>query len=562
MSLKNNAIIQSEIISLTKHTFRGGIHPPQQKRLSNQASIDTLACSAKLVIPLQQNSGSASIAYVKTGDKVVTDQLIAVCSNGTGANIHSPVNGEVVAIKPCPTGHPSGLLKPAIIIQTSTDWAPKSNYSSAELNEQLDWKIETQQSLLDKIKQAGIVGLGGATFPTDIKLANKSEQEIDTLIVNAMECEPYITCDDRLLREFALQVIEGAQVAAFIAGAKNIIFAIEDNKPQAIESLEIAIKQFNAQAKTSTDTNNKNLINMRIMVAPTKYPNGGEKQTIELVLGKQIPKGKLPAFIGVLVQNTATLFSIYQAVAKNKKLTNRLVTITGDLVNNPGNYWIDFGTPIEHIIQALNIPKVNCGKIIFGGPLMGHNITELNTPVTKSTNCIIFNQEANQDKSWLTEDKPHQECIRCSDCEKVCPVDLLPQQLYWFSQSEQWDSLEKQELYDCIECGACAYVCPSEIPLVHYFRFGKSAIKNNNLKQKNADNAKRRFEFREKRLQAAKDERALKHQKAAEARKTSAENKLQDPGGKQNAISQALERVKQKKASQLKQAELGKDKNE
>ena len=533
--------LSENLVTQAIGNFHGGINPREFKTLSNSSESQKLNLPAELVIPLNQSIGVESKPIVSVGDKVVKGQLIALSNAVISANIHSPVCGIIKAVQTCDTGHVSGLPKLAIIILTQGIEQTQNSLNSAVIQ----WQNVSREQLLLRVEQAGIVGLGGATFPTNIKL---SSNKIQTLIVNAMECEPYITCDDRLLREKANEIIQGAYIAAYISNANEIIFAIEDNKPEAIKALKSAIITSLPNQESQQEPS------IKIVVAPTKYPSGGEKQMIELVLNKQIPKGKLPSSIGVLVQNTATLFAINNAIAYQQNLTERLVTITGDLVKAPGNYWLPFGTQLNHIIEALDIPQELCGKVIFGGPLMGQSINSFDVPTTKSTNCIIFNNKNNNDKNWLTENSQHQACIRCGDCEKVCPIELLPQQLYWFSQSEQWEALEQQDLFDCIECGACAYVCPSEIPLVQYYKFGKSSIKNNRLKSQISENAKKRFEFREMRIQRAKDERALKHKKAAAARRKAAENKDTDPSGKKTAINAALERVKKKKADALLEA--------
>lgn len=527
-------ITYDEITKPALGKFNGGIHPKEFKSISNRSQITKIAPPQEIIIPAQQHTGAVSEVTVQVGDSVLPGQLIAKCANGVGANIHTPFSGTVTKIGNTNVGHPSGIPNLAITIKVEHE---QPTIKTATLST-LEWQRLTASALTDKIKQAGIVGLGGATFPTDIKLKNSS---IETLIVNAMECEPYITCDDVMLQTLTSEVIEGAQIAAKIVSAKKIVFATEDNKPLAINRLHDEIVQ------------SKFDVPMEIIVTPTKYPSGGEKQVIEIVTKQQVPSGALPASLGLLVQNVATLHAVFTAVAKGRSLCERLVTITGNLVPNPGNYWVGFGTPIEFLIREFDIDIKQCTQVIMGGPLMGQSITDFSTPVTKATNCLIFNSNETEEKIWLTQASQHQACIRCGECDKACPVDLLPQQLYWFSQSEQWESAEKQGLFDCIECGACAYVCPSEIPLVHYYRYAKSNIRTNQKKNANAERAKKRFDFREMRLARAKAERALKHKKAAEARKKAAADQANDPGGKQTAINAALARVKQKRETQTKQ---------
>ncbi|WP_196137936.1 electron transport complex subunit RsxC [Aliikangiella sp. G2MR2-5] len=522
----------NSIIQKAPGHFHGGIHPPEFKSLSNQKSIERIPLPEFLLLPLKQHIGSVDEAVVSVGDKICKGQLVAIPTQ-FGAAIHSPADATVVAIEPSLVGHPSGKPVMALKLQVSKRNSSES-FEELKSTENSEWKTLPLEQLINKVQEAGIVGLGGATFPTATKLRT---QPVDTLIINAMECEPYITCDDRLLQEKADEVLQGALIASHLLNAKQIIFATEDNKPEAIESLKKAI--LDSQAK-----------NVKIVVAPTKYPSGGEKQTIELVTGKQVPHGQLPASLGIAVQNVATVKAIRDAILFNQPLTERVVTLTGDLVKTAGNYVIPFGTPVSHLIELLKIDKSQLEAVIFGGPMMGQSIRDFGAPVTKSTNCIIFNKKKSNQHDWVIEAKQHKSCIRCSECQQACPVDLLPQQLLWFSQSEQWEPLEEHGLLDCIECGACAYVCPSEIPLVHYFRYGKSEIADLKANKKKSEKAKERYDFREMRLERAKAERAAKHKKAAEARKKAAQDANKDPDGKQAAINAALERVKQKKNKQ------------
>jgi Na+-translocating ferredoxin:NAD+ oxidoreductase subunit C len=515
--------------------FHGGIHPAEFKNLSNQRPIATLDAPPQLILPLRQNSGKTGEIIVSPGEQVHAGQLLANKRPGISANLHAPLAGDVISTEARYTGHVSGLKSPAITLAVT-------QYSANQLSpvfKPLHWQSNSAPELLARIESAGIVGLGGAMFPTSVKQAAMG---VDTLIVNAMECEPYITCDDRMLRELTLQVIEGAQIAAKIASAKTIIFAIEDNKTEAIISLQSAIEQIGVESPQYPTP-------MSVVVAPTRYPSGGEKQTIELVTGKQLPAGSLPSTLGLLIQNVGTLHAIYEAITLGNALTRRLVTITGNLVETPGNYWVYLGTPIDFIMQHFGVSANECEQVIIGGPLMGQSVNDFCVPVTKATNCLIFNRPDERDKLWLTQATQHRACIRCGECEKVCPAELIPQQLLWFSQSEQWENITRQGLHDCIECGACAYVCPSEIPLVHYYRYAKSSIKKLKQDKDKSEIARQRFEFREQRLARAKAERALKHQQAAEARRQAAAD-ANDLSGKQTAINEALRRVKEKKQAQ------------
>ncbi len=530
------------VIKKAIYQIPGGIHPTEHKSISNKSNIARLAPAKKLILPLETYHGDKGQLLVEWGDKISAGQKIH--TNGIDRlanNTHSPYDAEVIELADKNFGHPSEFLKSAICLQTL------SNQTNCSLQPINNYMQTEPVELIDRIHEAGIVGMGGAAFPTHIKVKSNS---IKTLIVNAMECEPYITCDDRLLREHSKEVLKGALITAKIVAARQILFGIEDNKPEATTELAKQIGQYQQQCQK----NNQKTPNIQIIVAKTKYPSGGEKQLIQLLTGLEVPQKQYPASIGILVQNVATLFAIQDAICNGQTLTHRLVTLTGDLVAMPGNYWIAFGTPLSHIISEMKIDTGKISQVIIGGPLMGQAIEQTRVkpiadseiPTQKSTNCLIFNAEK-KSRSTVKITNGHKACIRCGECEIACPVSLLPQQLYWFTQSEQWQSLEQQNLSECIECGACSYVCPSEIPLVNYYRFAKSEIKYQKSRQKKSDLAKLRFENREIRIARIKTERNERRKKTAEARKLAAANINKDPDGKKSAIQAALQRVKNKK---------------
>jgi len=547
MLKKNDTINFVDFISHAKFDIPGGIHPRQYKSMSNQRAITSLAPAKEFFLAENAKPGNHGKRLVEIGDRVLAGQKIFESFiDQIENNTHSPYDGEVTEITHRKLGHASGLSMPGICISRI------SQNHTASLPPVKNWQQADPTDLIKRIHEAGIVGLGGAAFPTHVKL-NSSEKKIETLIINAMECEPFITCDDVLIRERASEILQGSLITAQIVGASQIMIGIEDNKPEATNALAEQISKHLQQ----TRENNISSPKIQIIVAETKYPSGGEKQLIQLLTGQQVPQNKYPAALGILVQNIATLFAIYDAVCNGQTLTHRLVTLTGNLVEKPGNYWIAFGTPLSHIISKLGIPTNKISKIILGGPLMGTAIdktskecfSELNIPTQKSTNCIIFNS----DKSDIMVSSPndvHDACIRCGECEVVCPASLVPQQLYWFAKSEQWEKLEQNNLRDCIECGACSYVCPSQIPLVSYYRFAKSEIKHLKTRKKKSELAKQRFDNRESRLARIKTEREKKRKKTAEARMLTAANKNKDPDGKKSAIQAALQRVKDKKEEQ------------
>ncbi|NVK20905.1 MAG: electron transport complex subunit RsxC [Kangiellaceae bacterium] len=502
----------------------GGIHPAEHKTESNSQPIRKLPLAKQLVINLKGQAGNRSVATVEVGDYVLKGQVIAENDGIFSSYQHAPSSGTVIAIEKRPIAHPSGLEDLCIIIETDGQdkWCDLSP---------VDYKNLQREQILARIFEAGIVGLGGASFPSHIKL--KREQGIDTLIINAAECEPYITCDDRLLQENAKQVLAGAQIVAHLFHNLNIVIGIEDNKPAAIEALKKARQELQ-------------LDNLKIAVVPTKYPSGGEKQLIQLLTGKQVPHGKLPADLGIIMHNVGTCFAIYEAIIHGKPLVERIVTLTGDACSNKGNYRIPFGTPIEHLIKATESQLAN--KYIMGGPMMGYELQSLSIGIVKATNCIIMNNKQ------LPANQSVLPCIRCGECMNACPAELLPQQLYWHSKADEFDKAEDYNLFDCIECGACAYVCPSNIPLVQYYRYAKSTIRNNRVEKIKADKARQRHEARLERIERVKREKAEKHQKAAEARRKAAQATGQDDA-KKAAVAAALARVQAKKAQQEKTAD-------
>jgi len=518
--------------STATNKFHGGIHPPENKLISSSRAISKFDSDKYFRIQINQSSfqnieQAVEIIVIK-GQKVIQGEALTTFQPLDRLNVpvHSPCDGVVSDIELFDCAHNSSFPEMTIVIKAEIN--VDQNRSVTKIENQ--WKAKSQSSLINKIRKAGIVGLGGATFPTHIKQSSPLKTDISTpstLIINAMECEPYITCDDRLLRGYANQIIQGALIVSKIVGCERIVFAIEDNKPEALFAVQESI---NLLAE--------NKIDLSIIVAPTKYPSGGEKQLIQIVTGHELAKQQLPKDLNILVQNVATLFAVYQAIVLNSNLIGRLVTITGNLVDAPGNYWIPFGTSFSHIISQFNVPEKDLKFIIIGGPLMGQKISNFDISTSKKVNCLIFNKRVTN-----VEIK---ECIRCGECEAVCPIKLLPQQLYWFSKSEQWKPMEQLDLKACIECGACDYVCPSHIPLVDYFRFAKSEIKHLSSKEKTSELAKQRFDNRESRLTRIKLERKARQKKNALDRKQASENKSVDPDGKKTAILEALNRVKNK----------------
>jgi electron transport complex protein RnfC len=475
------------------YQFHGGIHPPSNKAQSTRTPIAQAPLPAKLIVPLQQHAGEAAKPVVQAGDHVLKGQLIGMPDGFVSSAVHAPTSGTVAAIDMQLIAHPSGLpnLCATLIPDGKDEWA--------EL-QPVDYRSRSSAELQQLLRMAGVVGLGGAAFPSDIKLRT-GKQKITTLILNGAECEPYITCDDMLMRERAAEIVQGAEMLRFMLDADEVLIGVEDNKPEAIAALQQAI----------TDSG----MNQEVVAIPTIYPGGGAKQLIRVITGLEVPSGKLPTDVGVQCFNVATACTVYRALAHGEPLLSRVITITGN-VRHAQNYEVLIGTPIAELV-ALSEALPDTDHYIMGGPMMGMPLPSVLVPAVKATNCIIA-----ASAKLFPPPPPAMPCIRCTRCVEVCPADLQPQDLYWFAQSREFGRAQAFSLFDCIECGACSYVCPSHIPLVQYYRFAKSEIRAREHDKQLADQARERHEYREYRMEREKREKAEKlaaREKAAQAAK-------------------------------------------
>ena len=488
--------------------FDGGIHPPEMKTLSSGVPLRTAPLPDIFVIPLQQHLGPEGELCVKVSDPVLKGQPLTV-GRGRTVPVHAPTSGTVSAITPHITAHPSGLAELCVIIQPDGEdrWCERAPVA--------DYRQLATSELIQRIHQAGIAGLGGAGFPTASKLQG-GMNGVETLILNAAECEPYITADDRLMQEHADQVIEGTQILRHLLQPKVTLIGIEDNKPEAIAALKLALRDQPGIA---------------LRVVPTKYPSGGAKQLTKILTGKEVPHGKHSSAIGVLMQNVGTAFAIKRAIVDGEPLIERVVTLTGEALSQPGNLWARIGTPVQHLLKFAGFQPQAQQMVVMGGPLMGFTLPALNVPIVKISNCILA-----PSVSEMAPQEPEQSCIRCGLCVDACPAGLLPQQLYWFSRGEEHEKARNHNLFDCIECGACAFVCPSNIPLVQYYRQEKAEIKAIDQEAARTAEAKARYEAKLARLEREKLAREERHKKAAV--------KLTD--GDQDAVQAALARVRSK----------------
>jgi electron transport complex protein RnfC len=498
-------------------SFPGGIHPDAHKKESSEQPIRPVPLPARLAVPLVQGSQGSARTIVTVGDKVLKGQCIGEAEGTAGTAIHAPTSGRVTDIGRYPMAHPSGLDTLAIVIEPDGEerWIAR---------EPLDLATASPEELILRIQASGIVGMGGAAFPSHIKASSK----IETLIINGAECEPWITCDDRIMRERSADILIGAKILLRLTGAQRMLIGIEDNKPEAISAMTAAVQ---AAADDGLD--------ISVVTVPTRYPTGGQKQLIRVLTGFEISSSRRSSSFGVQCFNVGTAHAVCRALVHSEAMVSRVVTVTGN-VEHPGNYEVLLGTPVADLLKLCGV-KPGTERTLLGGPLMGFTLPSLEAPITKGNNCVIAASRA-----LFPPAPPEQPCIRCGSCAQACPVGLLPFELYWTSRAKNYDGAVHYNISECIECGCCAYVCPAHIPLVDYFRFAKSEIRARNEERRAADQARARFEARSARLERDKAEKAARlTAKAAETRASLAASKTAAADADANAalIAAAVERT-------------------
>jgi Na+-translocating ferredoxin:NAD+ oxidoreductase subunit C len=507
-------------VTRTPRAFPGGIKPPEHKAESTRLPIQEAACPHTLIVPLHQHIGSTAKPLVKPGERVRKGEIIGAAQGYVSACVHAPTSGVVRAVDMQPVPHPSGFSDLCVTIEADGEdqWM--------ELDP-LDWRNLDPNALRQRLREAGIVGLGGAVFPSFIKLTPGSATPIQTLILNGAECEPYITCDDMLMRERSLEIVAGIEVMRHMLGASEVLIGIEDNKPEAIAAMREAIRQ----AEQLYD----------VIGIPSIYPAGGEKQLILTLTGQEVPSDGRPHDIGIACFNVATALSVHRAVAFGEPVISRIVTIAGN-VAEPCNFEARIGTPVRELM-AIAKQKDDTDGWIMGGPMMGFKLATAEAPVTKAMNCVLAASPA-----LFPAPFPELPCIRCGRCAQVCPVNLQPMELYWFARARDFGKTQEYALFDCIECGCCSYVCPSRIPLVQYYRYAKSEIWNREKEKQAADLARSRYAFRQFRLQREKEEKPARLAQKTAAAKEEREAKTEsDP--KKATIAAAIARAREHLAS-------------
>ncbi len=429
---------------------KGGIHPPENK-ITASKPIKRLDPPKVVYVPISQHIGIPSKIIVERKEKVTIGQIIAKSGGYVSSNIHSPVAGTVTKLDKIFDS--SGYKKQCIVIRT--DLKDQSNFELIDSPLKTDIQL-SKKDILQHITDYGIVGLGGATFPSHVKLNIKKDKHIDCLIINGVECEPYLTADHRLMLEKAEEILVGIEILMFALHIDKAIIGIENNKKNAI-----------ANFKELTKNNDK----IQVAALKIKYPQGSEKQLVRALLKREVPKNGLPLDVGVIVHNVGTIFAIYEAVQYNKPLTERVVTVTGKTIKDPSNFWVKIGTPVIDLINEVGGLPEDTRKILNGGPMMGKAIKNTDVPVAKGTSGILVISKEEAERKKCTN------CIRCNECVFVCPMGLEPYLLMNLTEKKMYETALNEDITTCIECGSCSYVCPSHRPLLDYIRFGKSIIK-------------------------------------------------------------------------------------
>jgi len=475
--------------------IRGGVHPKPRKAETAKVAIRRIALPERLYIPLQQHIGAPAEPVVKRGDRVLKGQLLAHNQGAISAPIHAPTSGTVLKITKHTAPHPSGLKVRTVVLETDgkDQWV--------NLPPPTDPFKLSSQEIAERVAQAGIVGMGGATFPSAVKLGLAERFNLTTLVINGSECEPYLTCDDRLMREQAGEIIDGVRIMAHALKVDRTLIAIESNKPEAIKSMADSCKEWPS---------------ISVVKVPTQYPMGSEKHLVQALTGKETPAQNLTAHIGVVVHNVATAHAVHNAIRYHRPLISRVVTVSGGAISSPANLEVPIGTPISTLIAECNGTVEEPAQLLSGGPMMGQPLPGIDAPIVKGSGSVLA----------FTKDeiasKPVMPCIRCSSCVQACPCGLVPLEMAAFTRHQDLEGASRIGLLDCISCGSCSYVCPSHIPLVQYFNHAKGALRQEQRKKQKQEETKRLAEARSQRMERlaqAKREMLAKRKAEAEAKK-------------------------------------------
>nr|WP_321457613.1 electron transport complex subunit RsxC [uncultured Cohaesibacter sp.] len=462
--------------------IKGGIHPNGHKELAENEQIAQIPLPSLLRIPLKQHTGAPANPIVKKGDAVQKGQIIALSRGAVSASIHAPTSGRIIAIGRFVAPHASGLPEPTITIR------PDGKDEWGELPLPLDPFATAPDKIANRVAESGVVGLGGAAFPAAVKLNLRNRTDLHTLIINAAECEPYITCDDRLMRERADEIIDGVEIICHTIGVKKALIGVEKDKPEAIKALNKAV-------------HGHDRYDIKVVEVPTRYPTGFAKHLVQILTGQEVPARALTAEVGVIVQNVATTYAIQQAVRYGRPLISRILTVSGEMIKRKGNFEVLIGTPISHIIEQCGGFVDEPEKLLLGGSMMGDPVSSTRAPVIKGSNGILAlgRKETNQ--------KPIMPCIRCTSCVAACPCGLMPYEMAALIKADELDSAVDIGLRDCIACGSCSFVCPANIPLVQYFNYAKGSLTAKQRAAHKQEETKRLVQFHDARMEKIKKEK-------------------------------------------------------
>ena len=500
--------------------FPGGLQLPHRTGPSTAGPLRVLPAPQRALYPLVHNALPLQ-PQVRAGDCVSKGQLIACGENEFAVPLHASISGQIVDIVETALPSPAGTLAPTLVLESDG----KDHWQEPGLAPIDDYRSVDRAMLIDRIRQAGIAGMGGAVFPTAAKLAQ--DREIELLVINGAECEPYISCDDMLLRAYPAEVLAGALILRHLTRPKRCVLAVEDHMHEALASLRAS---GTAEAQEAVE----------LVGVPSIYPAGGERQLLQTLSGLEVPSGGFPIDIGMLCFNVATARAVHRAVAHGEPMISRIVTVAGAAIAQPCNVEVRLGTPIATLIEFCGGYRCEPARLIQGGPMMGDAVPGDAIPITKASNCILA---ATQEE--LGSSAPERTCIRCGDCAAVCPARLLPQQLLFDLQAQAWAQAERHALADCIECGCCAYVCPSHIPLVQYYRSGKDELRRFEQQQSKGEDLRARYARHQERINRPAPERSNAPTPPELPREKSERRTIVAA-----ALARAAERRKQKKPGQ------------
>ncbi|CAA6604059.1 Electron transport complex subunit RnfC [Rhodospirillaceae bacterium LM-1] len=478
--------------------IRGGIHPEYRKERTAEKAIVSFPTPAMLYIPLQQHIGAPAEAVVQAGDLVKKGQLLAKGVGAVSAPSHAPTSGSIEAVAEITAPHPSGLPQLTIVLKADgkDEWASDLPAPIA------DPFAASPDEIRARVAWAGIVGLGGAAFPTPVKLNLGAQLKIHTLLLNGAECEPYLTCDDRVMREYAGEVLDGARIMAHTLGAGRIVIAIEDNKPEAQRIMRDATKAF---------------ANIEVIGVPVQYPMGSERHLTQAITGLETPARKLTADLGVVVHNVMTARAVHKAVREGKPLLSRVVTVSGGAVQDPKNIEALIGTKLSELVGFCGGLAKDARRFVNGGPMMGQPLPGLDVPLVKGMSGILALTSAE------VNERPSSPCIRCGTCVTICPCGLVPVEMAAVIRKDHLDQAAHLGVMDCVSCGSCSYICPSHIPLVHYFNYAKGMLNAQDREKRRLDRVKHLAEARNERLEKAAAAKKAAAAAAAAAKKAAAE---------------------------------------